>query len=166
MADFVTKNDPRAPCRHIYCVGCLRNLFTASLQDETLMPPRCCRQEIPVALAQLTPEEIEEFNAKRLENSTVDRLYCSQPTCSAFIPPALIVNSVGTCPKYVSVSPSKLIEIHEIIYVLDSTVELPHVLSVKRLVMTILIVPKTQRQQLFLKQLVRPAGFVAIDVEH
>jgi len=71
------------------------------MQDETLMPPSCCRQEIPIALAKLTLNEMIDFNAKRLEYSTKDRLYCSQPTCSTFIPPKFIVNSVGTCPKYV-----------------------------------------------------------------
>lgn len=97
--EAVKKNDPRTPCGHVYCIECLRQLFQASMQDETLMPPRCCRQEIPIPLAKLTAKEIEDFNAKRLEYSTVDRLYCYQPTCSTFIPPSFIVNSVGTCPK-------------------------------------------------------------------
>jgi hypothetical protein len=97
----VSKKDPRTPCNHRYHAKCLKQLFTLSMQDETLMPPRCCGQEIPVALPQLTLREIEKFNDKRLEYSTTDRLYCSQPTCSTFIPPALIANSVGTCPKYV-----------------------------------------------------------------
>jgi hypothetical protein len=97
----VTKNDPHIQCGHAYCVECLRNLFKASMQDESLMPPRCCQKEIPIDLAKLTLNETEYFNAKRLEYSTTDRLYCSQPTCSTFIPPTSIVNSVGTCPKYV-----------------------------------------------------------------
>jgi hypothetical protein len=99
--ELVTKRDPRVPCGHTYCEGCLKELFMKSMQDETLMPPRCCRQEIPIALVRLTLREIEDFNDKRLEYSTTDRLYCSQPTCSSFIPPARIINSVGTCPKYV-----------------------------------------------------------------
>jgi hypothetical protein len=79
----------------------LRNLFQASMQDETLMPPSCCKKKIPIDLARLTSKETENFNAKLLEYSTADRLYCSRPTCSTFIPPTYIVNSVGTCPKYV-----------------------------------------------------------------
>ncbi|CAF5060412.1 unnamed protein product [Rotaria sp. Silwood1] len=74
-------------------------LFMKSMQDETLMPPRCCQKIIPIDLARLTSKEIENFNAKHLEYSTKDRLYCSQPTCSTFIPPALIVDSIGICPK-------------------------------------------------------------------
>ncbi|UJR20435.1 hypothetical protein I4U23_023566 [Adineta vaga] len=97
--ELVSKNDPRVPCGHAYCIGCLKELFTTSMQDETLMPPRCCRKEIPTDLARLTLKETEDFNAKRLEYSTIDRLYCSQPTCSTFIPPSLIIDSIGTCPN-------------------------------------------------------------------
>lgn len=99
--EYVKRNDPRTPCGHAYCLGCLKELFQISMQDETLMPPRCCRQEIPINLAKLTPKETENFTAKLLEFSTTNRLYCSEPTCSTFIPPTLIVNNVGTCPKYV-----------------------------------------------------------------
>ncbi|CAF3335890.1 unnamed protein product [Rotaria socialis] len=97
--EYTIKTDPCLPCKHIYCIDCLQELFTKSMQDETLMPPRCCQQIIPVNLARLTLNEIENFNAKQLEYSTKDRLYCSRPTCSAFIPPAHITNSIGTCPK-------------------------------------------------------------------
>ena len=95
------KTDPHLPCNHTYCINCLQELFMKSMQDETLMPPRCCQKTISIDLARLTTKEIENFNAKHLEYSTKDRLYCSKPTCSTFIPPILIVNSIGTCPKYV-----------------------------------------------------------------
>ncbi|CAF3968114.1 unnamed protein product [Rotaria sordida] len=72
---------------------------STNILDETLMPPRCCQKQIPIDLARLTSKQIENFNAKQLEYSTKDRLYCSQPTCSTFIPPKLIVNGIGTCPK-------------------------------------------------------------------
>jgi len=72
-----------------------------SMQDETLMPPRCCQQNIPIELARLTLEERKNFDAKHLEFTTKDRLYCSELTCSTFIPPERIVNGIGTCPKYV-----------------------------------------------------------------
>jgi hypothetical protein len=102
--ELVAKKDPRTPCGHAYCIDCLKQLFMTSMQDETLMPPRCCRQEISIDLARLTPKETEAFNGKLLEYSTKDRLYCSRPTCSAFIPPQLILNNVGTCPRYVNKS--------------------------------------------------------------
>ncbi len=93
------KNDPHTPCGHAYCIECLRKLLKLSMRDESLMPPRCCQQEIPSTLAKLTLKETEDFNAKRLEFSTPNRLYCSRRTCLTFIPPTCIVNSIGTCQK-------------------------------------------------------------------
>ena len=71
----------------------------AAVQDESLMPPRCCGQKIPIHFPRMTLTEKQTFEEKLLEYSTVDRLYCSRPTCSTFIPPQTIVNSIGTCPK-------------------------------------------------------------------
>ncbi|CAF4388007.1 unnamed protein product [Rotaria sp. Silwood2] len=97
--EYTIKTDPRLPCNHTYCINCLQELFVKSMQDETLMPPRCCQKIIPIDLARLTLTQIEKFHAKHLEYSTKDRLYSSKPTCSTFIPPKLIVNGIGTCPK-------------------------------------------------------------------
>ncbi|CAJ2511441.1 Uu.00g070660.m01.CDS01 [Anthostomella pinea] len=36
----------RAPCNHEYCRACLAHLFQDSMLDETLFPPRCCKQPI------------------------------------------------------------------------------------------------------------------------
>jgi hypothetical protein len=40
----------RVPCRngHEYCRGCLAELFRLSMNDETLFPPRCCSEPIPL----------------------------------------------------------------------------------------------------------------------
>ncbi|KAG5799374.1 hypothetical protein H9Q69_001585 [Fusarium xylarioides] len=38
----------RSPCSHEYCRECIVGLVRSSLQDETLFPPRCCGQNIPV----------------------------------------------------------------------------------------------------------------------
>jgi hypothetical protein len=97
--DEVALEDARAPCNHAYHTTCLKDLFMAAMRDESLMPPRCCRQEIPLGLARLTKLETENFEAKKLEFSTSDRLYCSRPTCSTFIPPVRIVRGIGTCPR-------------------------------------------------------------------
>ena len=97
----VTNKDPHAPCNHFYHTTCLRDLFMTAMRDESLMPPRCCRQEIPLALASLVKTELDSFNAKRLEFSTPDRLYCSRKTCSAFIPSKSIVRGIGSCPRLV-----------------------------------------------------------------
>lgn len=36
----------RVPCSHEYCRECLQDLFRASMTDDSLFPPRCCRQPI------------------------------------------------------------------------------------------------------------------------
>ena len=94
------KSDPRLPCDHVYCIKCLQDLFKRAMKDETLMPPRCCQKMIPIDLAQLTSTEIEVFFEKQLEYSSDERLYCSKPSCSAFISPIHIVDGIGFCPKY------------------------------------------------------------------
>ncbi|KAK0642450.1 hypothetical protein DIS24_g9064 [Lasiodiplodia hormozganensis] len=89
-------------CRHHYCRNCLDELFRLSLTDETLFPPRCCRQPIPFDDVRdlLTGDTARDFERKRPELETTDRTYCHVPTCSTWIPPAEITDGdkVGTCP--------------------------------------------------------------------
>jgi hypothetical protein len=78
----------RAPCNHEYCRECLRELFRASLTDDSLFPPRCCRQPITagggVSLF-LTGSLLSRYLAKKIEFDTPNRTYCSNPSCSIFI---------------------------------------------------------------------------------
>ena len=91
----------RAPCGHNYCRTCIAELFLASTSDESLFPPRCCRQPIPLSSANpfLHSDLVHTFTAKAVEFSTPNRTYCSRETCSAFIPPTRVVGDVGTCPS-------------------------------------------------------------------
>ncbi|KAK1721081.1 IBR finger domain-containing protein [Colletotrichum lupini] len=90
------------PCKHNYCRDCLRTLFQLSLTDESLFPPRCCRQPIPIddnnIRAFLPSQLIGSFRAKELELLTPDRTYCHRPTCSRFIPKEFTRGDIGTCP--------------------------------------------------------------------
>ena len=89
----------QTPCGHYYCQGCLQTLFELASTDETLFPPRCCREEIPLPTVKiyLPPPVVEFFEKKAIEFRTVDRTYCSQSTCSSFIDPSIIVGDEGTC---------------------------------------------------------------------
>lgn len=89
------------PCKDYYCRGCLAGLFQASMTDETLYPPRCCRQKIPLEDIKffLPPDLVEEFLVKKLELDETNRTYCHEPTCSTFIPATTIVGDVATCSK-------------------------------------------------------------------
>ncbi|KAK3491135.1 uncharacterized protein B0T23DRAFT_318018 [Neurospora hispaniola] len=85
------------PCQHHMCQGCLVELFTRLLTDQTLFPPRCCREPIALDKARflLGPELVGRFLAKKIEYETSNPTYCSQPTCSQFIPPHGITNDNG-----------------------------------------------------------------------
>jgi hypothetical protein len=81
-----------APCGHSYDKECIADLFQASTRDSTLFPPRCCRQQIPVDLVRphLSVHFLSQFEAKMKENSTVNRVYCANPTCSQFLGPQVM----------------------------------------------------------------------------
>lgn len=89
------------PCSHDYCFECLGQLYTSCLGDESLYPPRCCKQPIPIALARpaLSDNFISEFEAKAVEFDTPNKTYCHRPTCSVFVPPDHIFQDVATCVK-------------------------------------------------------------------
>ena len=91
----------RVPCEHEYCRGCLAHLFTLSMTDESLFPPRCCRQEIPLDRVRFfMPSELaKEFDAKYDELGTKNRTYCHDATCSTFIPRDSISDDIATCPR-------------------------------------------------------------------
>ncbi|KAM0233003.1 hypothetical protein ACHAPO_007468 [Fusarium lateritium] len=90
----------RSPCSHEYCRECLVGLVRSSLQDESLFPPRCCRQTIPVNTGRwFSPELVGRYKAKKMEYETTNRIYCSEPTCSTFVPPAFISGEIAQCPR-------------------------------------------------------------------
>ena len=90
-----------APCGHEYCKVCVNQLFSLAARDESVFPPRCCKQSIPLAAADVffTPEFVKEFGEKPIEYTTPNRTYCAWPACSVFIPQNQINNDVGVCPS-------------------------------------------------------------------
>ena len=89
----------QAPCGHFYCQECVQVLFELSTTDETLFPPRCCREPIPLQSVKiyLDPTVVRIFEEKSIEYKTSDRTYCSRPTCSSFIATVNITNERATC---------------------------------------------------------------------
>ncbi|KAJ6441082.1 hypothetical protein O9K51_06876 [Purpureocillium lavendulum] len=87
------------PCSHIYCRRCLNTVFERASVEQSLFPPRCCAQAIPLDdnLDHLTAETVAKFKAKLVEFTTPNRTYCHRQTCSAFVPPSAIADGVGTC---------------------------------------------------------------------
>ncbi|KAK0761166.1 hypothetical protein N5P37_006112 [Trichoderma harzianum] len=101
MADVPFFETIQCPCSHEYCRECIAKLFNAAIGDESLFPPRCCGQPIPLGINQifLPAELVGEYRAKELEYGTPNRTYCHQPACSAFIPSQFIQGDVATCIK-------------------------------------------------------------------
>jgi hypothetical protein len=91
----------QVPCGHHYCRTCISKLFEDAVSDESLFPPRCCRQNIPLSSAThfLAPALLLKFRAKSIEFSTPNRTYCHRESCSAFIPPSRIHGHTGRCPS-------------------------------------------------------------------
>ncbi|KAK4210437.1 hypothetical protein QBC37DRAFT_475004 [Rhypophila decipiens] len=92
------------PCSHSYCRDCIHHLYQTSLSDETLFPPRCCREPIPITrtLGFLEKETVKQYNAKLIEFGTPNRTYCHKGSCSAFVPRELVTDDVATCPDCAS----------------------------------------------------------------
>ncbi|KMU86809.1 RING finger protein [Coccidioides immitis H538.4] len=91
----------RVPCGHEYCRSCLEDLFKASMKDESLFPPRCCRQPIVINIARifLTNDLVQRYEKKKIEFETPNRTYCYSPRCNAFIDASHIEGEVATCPE-------------------------------------------------------------------
>ncbi|GJE85955.1 IBR domain-containing protein [Phanerochaete sordida] len=91
--DCVICTDPirgsqiRAPCGHYYDATCLGELFRGASVDESLFPPRCCNQQFVVQEVRrfLGEKLYQSFQTKALEFGTANRVYCHQPSCSAFL---------------------------------------------------------------------------------
>ncbi|KAE8356065.1 hypothetical protein BDV28DRAFT_154931 [Aspergillus coremiiformis] len=86
-------------CDDCYCTECLRSFFMRATKDETLFPPKCCRQSIPLSLiaTQMTTEEISVFKSAEVEFSTANRVYCSNIQCGRFIPPSRVTADKADC---------------------------------------------------------------------
>ena len=88
-------------CGHHYCLDCLEELYRRCTIDEALFPPRCCSQPIPWELAEPYLDDVLKtvFQAKAVEFSAPDRLYCSASSCSAFIKPEFVLLDRGQCKE-------------------------------------------------------------------
>ena len=86
-------------CSHVYCQGCVIRLLQNALADESLFPPRCCRQPLPLEGARgiINDELWVRFEEKTIEHGDRHRTYCSDPACSRYILPAYVHGTIATC---------------------------------------------------------------------
>ncbi|KAI6709609.1 hypothetical protein JHW43_007879 [Diplocarpon mali] len=88
--------------RHEYCGSCLQDLFNASITDDTLFPPRCCRELITPSgnvRIYLSTDIVQLYEAKKIEFDTPNRTYCSNPLCSSFIRVEHISGDQASCQR-------------------------------------------------------------------
>ncbi|KAH6605967.1 hypothetical protein Trco_005120 [Trichoderma cornu-damae] len=100
--DFSFVDILRCPCSHEYCRGCLSNYIDKATGDESIFPPRCCGQPIPldgVHQIFIPADVLGRYRAKELEYNSSKRCYCHVPSCSTFIPAQFIRDEVATCVK-------------------------------------------------------------------
>lgn len=89
----------KTACEHLYCQDCSHELFAASMTDESLFPPRCCRQLIPCEdFERILDTSLQsQFLVRKEETESRDRTYCAQPQCNKYVPKASIVGDIATC---------------------------------------------------------------------
>ncbi|KAF3040566.1 hypothetical protein E8E11_000394 [Didymella keratinophila] len=93
------KTTLRLQCDHTYCRTCLLDLFTSSIANPILFPPRCCKLPIPLDTCRvmLAKDLIKDFDLKVEELATPNPTYCANADCSKFIRSKDIKNDVGHC---------------------------------------------------------------------
>lgn len=98
--DEDSNNFCQVPCEHRYCDECLQTLLRAIITDESLFPPRCCQKPFEyMAIKPHLPEELAaQYESKKEELGNKNRIYCSIPTCSAFIGMDDRNDRVAVCP--------------------------------------------------------------------
>jgi hypothetical protein len=89
----------QTPCADHYCLGCLKELFVRSTKDESLFPPRCCREPIPLdrIVDHLSFDDIHRFEIATIEFNTPNRTYCANAACSVFILPENVRADAAEC---------------------------------------------------------------------
>lgn len=87
------------PCGHQYCDQCISELFDLAMKDESLFPPRCCKESITLYMASVFLNELQVrlFESKSLEYATQDKTYCHEISCQSFILPCNIDGEKATC---------------------------------------------------------------------
>lgn len=72
-------------CQHRYCKACVTRLISDATVDESLFPPRCCDQTMPLSLIRpfISAELAAKIQQKAIEYGTPYRTYCT--SCGVFI---------------------------------------------------------------------------------
>ena len=97
IACFEIRETLQVPCQHRYCKQCVLQLVNDAMLDESLFPPRCCRQEMPMSLLRplLSADLATKFEKKAIEYGLPCRTYYY--SCGTFINPVDAQGHSGRC---------------------------------------------------------------------
>ena len=86
------------PCQHQYCTRCVIRLISDATVDESLFPPRCCGQTIPLSLVRpyISGDLTVRIEQKAIEFNAPYRTYCT--SCGSFIKLYDTEGNRGHCP--------------------------------------------------------------------
>ncbi|KKZ61088.1 hypothetical protein EMCG_04284 [[Emmonsia] crescens] len=88
--DIPVSKAAQLACSHSMCEDCLERIFTISVTDPQLMPPKCCTSDhIPLKhVDSLFDVEFKiKWNKKYQEYTTKNRIYCPTKDCGEWIKP-------------------------------------------------------------------------------
>lgn len=99
IACFEVRETVQVRCQHRYCRVCVTRLITDATIDESLFPPRCCGQPMPLSLVRpfISVELAAKIQLKAIEYGTPYRTYCT--SCGVFIKLADIEGHRGHCSR-------------------------------------------------------------------
>lgn len=100
----------KLPCDHHCCQDCLLDWFQNIICNAARCPPECCdgiRIDDNEVLAHLRPDVVHDFEDKKIELSTTDRTFCSEPACQRFIRPEFVSTELATCQRCGTLTCSK-----------------------------------------------------------
>lgn len=85
VACFEVRETVQLQCQHRYCRACVTRLITDATVDESLFPPRCCDQTMPLSSIRpyISAELAAKIQQKAIEYGTPYRTYCT--CCGVFI---------------------------------------------------------------------------------
>ncbi|KAF2422873.1 hypothetical protein EJ08DRAFT_672707 [Tothia fuscella] len=99
LDQFLVHEVLRLECKHVYCYGCMKQLFMRSTKDEGLFPPRCCKLPTPLILISgaFREQERAAFELATVEFSATNRTYCHVSACATFLLPSETEGTRAKC---------------------------------------------------------------------
>ncbi|KAI0824144.1 hypothetical protein BC628DRAFT_1275651, partial [Trametes gibbosa] len=88
-------------CGHTFHRDCMKKMFRNAMVDESLYPPKCCKEPIELAEVQqhFAPSLVEALSRRARELSTPNRVYCSNRRCSTFLSAVTTSPTPLYCPE-------------------------------------------------------------------